>query len=78
MSVQYAVLDADRHDEKWMEDDLIVDEYDVTIGGAKFDILKLVPVSDMYLATVEDLTKFFTETENESSPRYNPFATQIE
>jgi hypothetical protein len=34
MSVQYAVLDADRHDEKWMEDDLIVDEYDVTIGGA--------------------------------------------
>jgi hypothetical protein len=50
-----------------------VDEYDVAIGGAKIDILKLVPISETYLGTVEDLRKFFTEDEDETSPRFNPY-----
>lgn len=56
-----------------MEDDLIVDEYDVTIGGAKIDILKLVPISDQFLGSIEDLRKFFTEDDNNLSPKFNPY-----
>jgi len=61
-----------------MEDDLIVDEYDVTIGGSKFDILKLIPITDIYISTVEDLRKFFNESNDETSARFNPFENQIE
>jgi len=76
--VQYAVLDGDRMDDKWMEDDLVVDGYDIKIGGAVFNILKLVELSSENIGTVEDLRSYFEESEDETSPFFNPYEDKIE
>jgi len=67
-------LDSEIQNESWLEGELTLDGYDISIEGNKFEVLKLVELTREFIGSVEDVRKYFNETENEDSPRFNPYS----